>query len=271
MNRNQTSWRRRLARGAALFAGVVALTSARAAWAEQQRGRGGDNAGAQAAAVASVVLFPATVGPSDGGGAGGDAAAAATPSARQVQEAVTDALRKYLSRSGVSVTVYDKRLPSIQRAVNEGGAGGLRAEDAAAGPGDDPRKAQRLADIVGAAEYITATIDNYKYDPATRTASFNLSVFRNTTSDAAPLGTAAAPAQGVAPADVAPPRQEGSAAARAAETAAEQAIQGLFPRAATAADLPAVERPRTQTNRTVERVVLPAFGVILGILVLSNR
>jgi hypothetical protein len=210
---------------------------------------------------------------SGGGGGTGGGAGEQSAAVRQVQEAVTDALRKQLSRAGVGVVVYDRRLPSIQRAVSEGGTAGLRAEDAAAGPGDDPRRAQRLADIVGASEYITATIDDYRYDSATRTATFNLSVFRNTTSDAAPLGTAAAPAQGVAPADVSPSRQEGSASARAAETAAEQAVQSLFPRAAA---LPmtattSVERPGASVNRRTDRAILPAIGILFGILVLSNR
>jgi hypothetical protein len=118
----------------------------------------------------------------------------------------------------------------VQRAVSEG----LKAEDAATGPGDDERKALRFAEVVGAAEYITLDITNYKYDPATRNASFNVNVFRNSVEEnGAPLATIAKPAAGSAPADVAVPRQEGSAVARAAAQVAEETFQDLYPQVAS--------------------------------------
>jgi hypothetical protein len=170
------------------------------------------------------------------------------------------------------VVVYNLRLPSIQRAVSEGT---IKSDVAAGGPGDDPRVARQLAETAGATEYLTAAIDDYRYDPATRTASFNLSVFRNATGDAAPIDTAAVPGRGVAPADVAASRQEGSAAARAAEAAAEQAVQGLFPRPVSAE--PAMgggaqtsRNTRNAGGGTRDRWLLPALGVLFGIIVLSD-
>jgi hypothetical protein len=174
-----------------------------------------------------VLIFPATI----SGGSGDSATAAGqTSSQKQAQDIVTNAFREYLSRAEIGVVVYNKRLPSVQRAVAEG----LKAEDAAAGPGDDDRKALRFAQVVGAAEYITLDVTNYKYDPATRTASFNVNVFRNSVEDnGAPLATIAKPASGTAPADVAVPRQEGSAVARAAAQVAEETFQDLYPQVAS--------------------------------------
>ncbi len=174
-----------------------------------------------------VLIFPANI-----SGGSGDASATAqqTPTQKQVQDIVTDAFREYLSRADIGVVVYNRRLPSVQRAVAEG----LKAEDAATGPGDDVRKALRFAEVVGAAEYITLDVTNYKYDPATRSATFNVNVFRNSVEDnGAPLATIAKPASGIAPADVAPPRQEGSAVARAAAQVAEETFQDLYPQVAS--------------------------------------
>lgn len=247
--------------GAVLVLGVCVSASARAAQIP----------GGASAAPTSVLLFPVAVGGGEGGAAAPPAGAEGTPpaaapampndSVRQAQEIVTDAIRKYLARSGVSVILYDRRLPSIQRAVAEGT---LRPDDVS-GPGDDPRKAQRLADITGADEYITATLDNYKFDAASRTATFNLSLFRNTTAEGAALGTSAAAGRAVAPADVAAPRQEGSAIARAAEEAANQAVQGLFPRAPAP---PATRSPARSGSR--DRLLIPLVGAVLGFLVFSR-
>lgn len=240
---------------------AVGIATALSAWllgAGTAASRAQDQRTGAMPATPSVLLYPAYVAGAD------DKPLAEVPAgARQAQEAATEAVRKYLARSGVSVVVYDRRLPSVQRAVSEGT---IKAEAAAAGPRDDERNAQQLAEIVGASEYITTTVQDYKFDPATRTATFNLSLYRKMASDASPTGTAAAPANGVAPADVAAPRQEGSATARAAEAAADQAVQGLYPR-------PPVETPKQEARRSGrgERYILPAFGVALGLLILSSR
>lgn len=187
----------------------------------------------------SVLLFPAQLDPSavdaapgapaaaPAAGAASAAAPAVNPRTKMIQDIATEALRKSLAKSGVFVVLYDKRLPSIQRAISET----TLQPDEVAGPGDDPVRARKLAEIVGATEYIMPAIDSYKYDAATRTATINLSVTRTSVTDGITLGTAAAPGTGVSAADVAAPRQEGAALARSAEVAAEQATQGLFPRA----------------------------------------
>lgn len=174
-----------------------------------------------------VLIFPANI--STGSG---DATPAAqqTATQKQAQEIVTNAFREYLAKSNIGVAIYTKRLPSVQRAVAEG----LKAEDAAAGPGDDDRKALRFAQVVGAAEYITLDVTNYKYDAASRTASFNVNVLRKSVDDdGASLATVGKPASGVAPSDVATPRQEGSALARAAAQVAEETFQDLYPQVAS--------------------------------------
>ena len=179
-----------------------------------------------------VLIFPAMV--STGSGAtttdGAATADAVSPTQKQAQDIVTSAFREHLSRAGIGVIVYNKRLPSVQRAVAEG----LKAEDAASGPGDDARKAQRFAEVVGAAEFITLDVTNYKYDTATRTATFNVNVFRNSVeANGSPVATVAKPATGSAPADVALPRQEGSAVARASAQVAEETFQDLYPQVAS--------------------------------------
>lgn len=204
------------------LAAALATGASTGAWA-QQNGGGGAAARSQ---PRSVLLFPAVVGAPEG------AAATAEPTraVRQIQESVTDALRKHFARNGIAATVYTRRLPSIQRAVAEGT---LTAEVAATGLRDtaDNARAQRLAETIGANSFVTATIDDYRYDAATRAVTFNLSVSHIAAGEDGTLGTAAAPGRGEAPADVAGSLQEGSAGARAAEAAAEQAVQGLFPRA----------------------------------------
>jgi len=170
-----------------------------------------------------VLIFPATV-----DSAGGEAAAN-SPASRALPM-VTEAFRNYLSHSGIGVVVYSKRLPSIERAVAEGQ---VKAEEAAAGPGDDPRNALRFAQTVGAQEYLTVEVQNYKYDANTRTATFNVSVYRNSSEDnGAPLSTVAKPAVGTAPADMMPNRQEASAVTHAADQVAEECFQDLYPKIA---------------------------------------
>ena len=162
----------------------------------------------------NILVFPAVV---DGG---------RSESTRLVEDLVTDAVRSQLAKLGISVLVYNKRLPSIQRAINENL---ITEKDADAGPGDDSRKAKRFAENVGATEYLTVFVDGYSYDAASRTAKFNLSVSRYNTESGASLGAFARGQQGLAPADVAKDNQLGSAVARGAEVGADQTALALFP------------------------------------------
>lgn len=259
MNRHETTWRRRGIHALAALASACALVP----------GLAHAQGGAAPAAIApnSVLLFPVAVNLPDAPAA--DAAGktpALSPVAKQTQDIVTDAIRKQLARSGISVTVYSRRLPSIQRAVTEAS---LRTEDANAGPGDDPRKARKLADIVGATEFITATVDDLKFDVASRTASFNLSVFRNATADGAALGTAAAPGKAVAPADVAGSLQQGSAVAHAADDAAAQAVQGLYPRAAPENHADSIKAAASPAHK--DRLLLPLIAIIAVIIAVARK
>jgi len=226
------------------------------------------------AMIRSVLLFPPVMA---GGSGGGDATAAPatpaagaemSPSARMLQESLVDAMRKALNKSGVSATVYNRRLPSIQRAVGETT---LKADEAAAGlrDGSDSARAQRLADIIGATSYIIPEIDAYKYDSATRTVTFNLSAQHFTTAGGgASLGLSAESGKGEAPADVPNSLQEGSAIARAAEATAERVVAGLFPRPPQE-DTKKIERRAVQRTGT-PRWVLPAFGGLLGLLAITS-
>lgn len=176
-----------------------------------------------------VLVFPADV-TSGGGGDTSTTASPLTPSQKTTQDEVTNAFRDSLSRAGLGVVVYSKRLPSIQRAVAEGT---IKAEQAAAGPGDDPRNALAFASAVGAAEFVTLDVSNYHYDPNTRTVTFNVSVQRNSAeNNGAPIATVAKPAQGTAPADVPAARQEEEAIRYAADAVAEQSFQDLYPQVA---------------------------------------
>lgn len=208
---------------AALALGLAALAGLGAAAPAAVRAAQSRAAAASVATIpTNVLIFPAEV-----PGANATGAAASEPaarSARDVQEIVTDAVRSKMSRAGVGLFVYSRRLPSIQRAVNEG----LKAEDAA-GPADDDTRARRLAEIVGASEFVVLSVENYKYDPATRTATFTLSAFRRSVEDGAPLGTVSESATGVSPEDIAPSRQEGAAVARGADVVSEQVVAALFP------------------------------------------
>jgi hypothetical protein len=210
---------------------------------------------AHAQVPSSVLVFPAHV---DG--------AANNPSAKLAQKLVTEAVRKYVSRLGIGVVLYDKNLPSVQRAVQENEKG-IKADEAAAGPGDDPRKARTLAEVAGASEYIVAIIDDYAYDSKTRTATFNLSLTRAATSDGVAINTVASKQTGIAPGDVAPSRQEGSAIVRAAEAGCEQGVGQLYP------DMKVPEqivKPTRQRSK-MEKYALPGFVVGLGVLFFSTR
>jgi len=223
--------------------------------AAQTRGQGMSNTAPRA-----VLLFPAVMGGDEGAApaaAGTSAAAAGTrtgPNASmvQLQEAVTDAVRKNLIRSGVSVTVYNKRLPSIQRAVSETSLPKAQADEGLRDSTDSAR-AQKLADLVGATSYIIPTIDDYKYDPATRTATFNLSATHIATTGGSSLGVAAEPGKAEAPADVANSLQEGSASARAAEAAAERVVAGLFPAPPAAPESEKKKDTRQRGDRRTSR------------------
>jgi hypothetical protein len=212
-------------------------------------------AGSRAQSTDNIVLFPAYLG-----------ADATSESARSTQKIVTDALRTAFIKVGVGVVVYRKNLPSVQRAVQESERG-IKEEDATKGPGDDGRKARALAEVIGAAEYITVFVDDYKYDPATRTASFNLSLSRYASGSDAAIASIANPQRGEAPVDVAPARQEGSAVARAAVVGAEQAVAALFPQATMARDA----KPAKPRKTTLERLALPIFVGAIGVLYFSTR
>jgi hypothetical protein len=202
----------------------------------------------------SVLVFPAYV---DG--------AASNPSAKLAQKLVTDAVRKYIGRLGLGVVVYDKSLPSVQRAVQENEKG-IKAENAS-GPGDDPRMARTLAEVSGAAEYVVTIIDDYKYDSKTQTATFNLSLTRSTTADGMAVNTVANKQSGIAPSDVAPSRQEGSAIVRAADSGAEQGIAQLYPEM----KVPVQAVKVVKTRSRLEKYALPGFVVGLGVLFFSTR
>ena len=209
---------------------------------------------AQTAVPSSVLIFPAYI---DG--------AANNPSAKLTQKLITDALRKYIGKLNIGSLVYDKNLPSIQRAIQESEKG-LKADEAAAGPGDDSAKAKRLAEIIGAPEYILPVVDSYKYDAKSMTATFNLSLTRSSTTEG-PINSVANKQTGVAPADVAPSRQEGSAMVRAAEVAAEQGIAQLYPDVKVPVGIVKMVKPKSKQ----EKYALPGFLIGLGVLFFSTR
>ena len=201
----------------------------------------------------SVLLFPPEV------GAEGNASAELSPSMREVQDIVSEAMLRYLGKGGVGVVAYSRRLPSVQRAVSEGT---IKTDDANKGPGDSSDKAMRFADIVGAAEYLSVSVDDYKYDPKTRTASFTLNAFRNA-SDGTPLGTSAQNATASAPEDVSPRFQQGSATARAAETVVEQTVQALYPQSASLLNPVKKEPKRLKKAKGIKAFLVPiAAGVV---------
>lgn len=209
---------------------------------------------AQNPVPSSVLIFPAHI---DG--------AANNPSAKLTQKLLTDALRKSVSRLGIGAVIYDKNLPSIQRAVQESEKG-IKADEAAAGPGDDMTKAKRLADVSGAPEYIVAIVEDYKYDAKSRTATFNLSLSRSSVADG-PINNVANKQSGAAPADVAPSRQEGSAIVRAVEVAADQGILQLYPDVR----IPETHMKPVKKRTSAEKYAVPGFLIGLGVLFFSTR
>ena len=209
---------------------------------------------AQNPVPSSVLIFPAHI---DG--------AANNPSAKLTQKLLTDALRKSISRLGIGAVIYDKNLPSIQRAVQESEKG-IKADEAAAGPGDDMTKAKRLAEVSGAPEFIIAIVEDYKYDAKSRTATFNLSLSRSSVADG-PINNVANKQSGAAPADVAPSRQEGSAIVRAVEVAADQGILQLYPDVR----VPGTNVVMVKKRTSAEKYAVPGFLIGLGVLFFSTR
>jgi hypothetical protein len=215
-----------------------------------------------AALPTSVLLFPATVGSDAAGDAAATATTAAmTPAQQKTSAIVTDAVRSFMERGKVGVVVYSRRLPSIQRAVAEG----VKPEDAAAGPGDDPRKAQRFAEIAGANEYLTETIDNYKYDPATRTATFDLSLTRFA-ADGTGLGASAQKAIGTAPAEVLGSHQEAYAVSEAARVVAEQSVEGVYPQTSVILNPPKPVARKRKGKKIGGTFLVPVLAVGAAII-----
>lgn len=198
-----------------------------------------------------VLLFPAVVTGANG------SVAPMTPQVKLVQDVVTEAVQQYLRKGGVGAVVYNSRLASVQRAVASGE--GLKPEDATKGPGDDPRLAQKFADILGASEYILVSVDDYSYDPKTRRSTFNLSLIR-ALADGTQLGTFAEKAVGEAPGDVSASRQEGSSVARASQVVAEKGVVGIYPQTA-AAIYPPPPKPAKKKSRSALSWIIPAAAV----------
>ena len=209
---------------------------------------------AQSSIPSSVLVFPAHV---DG--------AANNPSAKLIQKLLTDGIRNQLGRLGLGAVIYDKNLPSIQRAIQEGEKG-IKADQAAAGPGDDAVLAKRLAEVSGAPEYIVAIVEDYKYDAKSKTATFNLSLSRSSVADG-PVNSVANKQTGVAPSDVAPSRQEGSALVRAVDVGTEQGVSQLYP------DIKIVAAPvkPMKKHSSAEKYAVPGFLIGLGVLFFSTR
>ena len=211
------------------------------------------NAQGKPVPTGSVLVFPPVI-----EGASGESAALAT-------EIVTDAIRTRLKGIGAGVVVFSSRLASVQRAREEQQ---IRKEDVENGPGDDRAKARRIADIVGASEYLSVFVDGYKYDASSRTASFNLNVNRYATADGSPIGAFNKAQQGMAPAGVAVPRQEGSALARAMEVGAEQSVADLYPIATILENAKVAPRKGKQTS---SRGIVTLFTAALAALFQSTR
>ena len=172
-----------------------------------------------AAPPSNVIMFPPML-----EGAMPDSKGMINKGAKNAQDVITDAIKMRMKMAGVGAFIYSKRLPTVQRAVAESQ---IKAENAA-NPADDERIAQRIAELSGADEYIIVDVPDYKYDDATKTATFTVSLIRKAI-DGTQLGTVAEKAVGTAPADIAANLQEGSAVARAAETVAQQTVASIFP------------------------------------------
>ncbi|WP_309707056.1 hypothetical protein [Armatimonas sp.] len=213
---------------------------------------------AHAQTPSNVLLFPAVV--------NGDR----NDSTKLVEDDVTEALRNQLTKLGIAAVVYNKRIPSVQRAINESDKI-ISDKDADSGPGDDNRKAKRFAEVVGASEYLTVFVDDYSFDAASRTAKFNLSMTRYNTESGQALGTFAKMQQGIAPADVAKGRQQASALARAAVTGGQQAASSLYPQAAVIASNVKNNTKSKGKTRSGDKNVVTIFGALLGVLYFSTR
>ena len=189
-------------------------------------------------------------------------AASITPAMREAQRIVTDGLRAMLERGKIGIVVYSRRLPSMQRAISEG----VKPEDANAGPGDDKRKAQRFANIVGANEYLLTSIDSYKYDSTARMVTFNLSMFRYG-ADGTQLGTTVVKAVGTAPATVLGAHQEAFADEAAAQVASDQVSEGVYPQIAAVLN-PPKEMSKKRHGRKIGGVflvpVIAAGAALIG-------
>ncbi|MDX1934077.1 MAG: hypothetical protein SFU56_15865 [Capsulimonadales bacterium] len=203
----------------------------------------------------NVLLFPAVIIGAD------NAVAKETPATKVAGEIVTEAVRKYLTLGGVGVVVYSNRLPSVQRAVNEGQ--GISPTDAVKGPADDARVAQKLAEVTGASEYITISVDNYNFDPQTRRATFNLSLERKA-ADGSAISSAAEKAVGESPADVSGPQQQESAIARAAEEVAEKSVIDVFPQSAVLINPPKVAEKKKKRSNLGWLIPVVTLGGILA-------
>lgn len=244
------SLRHLLVRRAFLLSAAVALTAMIAGSASAQR--------TPPPPPSNLILFPAVV--------DGDR----TESTQLVADAITDAVKSQLTKLGISVVVYSKRLPSVQRAISESDRV-ITEKDADLGPGDDTRKAQRFAEVVGATEYLTVFVDGYNYDATNRTAKFNLSLSRYNTQTGLALGSFAKGQQGVAPADVAKANQEGSSVARGGEAGAQQAVATLYPQVSVIKSITATNRTGNRKANSGEKKTVTFFGVMLGVLYFSTR
>lgn len=251
MNQSVNRMRRWLSGAVAVSAAMVAVFAPLSAANAQGTATASVSASQNQPLPKDVLLFPAVVTGANG------SVAPMTPQVKLVQEIVTEAVQQYLKKGGVGAVVYSNRLASVQRAVSSGE--GLKPEDAAKGPGDDPRLAQRFADILGATEYILVSVDDYAYDAKTRRATFNLSLIR-ALADGTQLGTFAEKAVGDAPTDVSPSRQEGSAVARAAQVAGEKGVIGIYPQTAAAIQPPPMAKPKKKTRSPLSWII-PAAAV----------
>jgi hypothetical protein len=250
--------------GGAVIAGALAATMTLVAPAAQAQQSAVTTATRTVAAPlaqqplpSSVLLFPAVI------SAEGGAVAPANAMTKQRQEIITDEVRRALEKGGIGVVVYSERLPSIQRAVQEGGT--LKPEEAAKGPGDDQRLQQKFADIVGAKEYITVMVDNYQYDPTTKRATFNLSMSRNG-ADGSSLASSAEKAVGDAPSTTAASLQEGSAVARATSVVAQKSVIAVYPQSAAVYNPPpAPDKKAKRSNRLA--IIIPVAALAAFLLV----
>lgn len=204
----------------------------------------------------SVLLFPPTINDANG------KPAELTPQIKETQQIVSEELARFMNKGGLGVVPYrGVQSPSVVRALQE--TQGLKAEEVTKGPFDDPRIAKRLAQVMNAQEYVTATIDDYVYDAKTHRATFNLSVTRNA-ADGTSLGSFAQKAVGEAPGDISLSLMQGSATARGAAFVSEQAVKTLYPDTAMILNPPPViKKPKPKSKLPW---LIPAAAVV-GLLI----